>query len=1067
LVLTGVSVARLKATPVERNDMGPGRESLLRLFHRGARRGFRAVVTLALTAALTPCLATTARAAPPVVESGPLAPEQQREKFKLPAGFEIQVVAAEPQIQKPMNMAFDARGRLWVTHSVEYPFAAAADKKPRDGLTILEDFGPDGRARKATLFADELNIPIGVLPLPRPPGGKTAAIVWSIPHIWKLTDTDDDGKADQREILYGPFAFADTHGNQNSFRLGADGWVYANHGFRNDSQVRLRGEGDVVLTLNSGNTYRFRPDGSAIEQVTWGQVNPFGMSFDALGNRFNADCHTSPLTLLLPGGRYPSLFAGRNADYDDGLGGAPAMTNDGHGSTGIAAVAISDTDRFPPAYRDQVFVGNVVNCRVHADALEWRGSSPWVQKPTDFLTCDDLWFRPVDLQLGPDGGLYVADFYNCIIGHYEVDLKHPRRDRERGRIWRVVWKGEPGGTPVEPTLPKDLTKLSDEALVARLGDPTETVRRLAMEELVERGRGSAAVVDLLRRKSPVEHHRARAVRALALLGKLDAATIAAALADESRLVRVHLVKAVQALPSWDEGQAELVRGRLADPDPFVRRAAAEALARHPSRAAIEPLLRCWAETPGQDPQLVHALRIAVRFQLAALKPEDWAAIDAPGNGVARLCEIAALVPNPAAARRALHLASTRGMPAAAWDKVLPAVARQLGPAEVDSAARAARAACGEDAGLQARILRSLLGNSLEQGRGPGSETELGRWAVDVACKTLSDGGKGMSDDLIKTAVVIAKGIKAPKLTGAWGDIAKVAGDARRNDLIRGEAIAALSAIDRSRTVDAATALIAAGAAPYPVRITFARQCASADAPAFQAAIAGAMKLATAAQQKDWAMVLLERKEGGSLLLDLIGSGRASALLLQDGQVVGRLKQQGIADLDERIKTLTAGLQPADKRIQDTIGRVAGHFGKAGGSAETGGELFVKNCAACHRYANRGGLVGPQLDGVGQRGADRLLEDILDPSRNVDEAFRTTTVTLADGRVVSGLRLREEDGSVVFADATGKEVRVPKGEIEETMTSRLSPMPANVIDLVGEANLPHLLAYLLQQPAKAP
>jgi putative heme-binding domain-containing protein len=215
------------------------------------------------------------------------------------------------------------------------------------------------------------------------------------------------------------------------------------------------------------------------------------------------------------------------------------------------------------------------------------------------------------------------------------------------------------------------------------------------------------------------------------------------------------------------------------------------------------------------------------------------------------------------------------------------------------------------------------------------------------------------------------------------------------------------------------------------------------------------------------MVLLERKEGGSLLLDLIGSGRASALLLQDGQVVGRLKQQGIADLDERIKTLTAGLQPADKRIQDTIGRVAGHFGKAGGSAETGGELFVKNCAACHRYANRGGLVGPQLDGVGQRGADRLLEDILDPSRNVDEAFRTTTVTLADGRVVSGLRLREEDGSVVFADATGKEVRVPKGEIEETMTSRLSPMPANVIDLVGEANLPHLLAYLLQQPAKAP
>ena len=121
--------------------------------------------------------ATLAAAAPPVVNSEPLPPEAQRAQFKLPPGFDIQLVAAEPQIQKPMNMAFDARGRLWVTHSVEYPFAAPADRKPRDGLTILEDFAPDSRARKATLFADELNIPIGVLPLPRPPGGKTAAIV--------------------------------------------------------------------------------------------------------------------------------------------------------------------------------------------------------------------------------------------------------------------------------------------------------------------------------------------------------------------------------------------------------------------------------------------------------------------------------------------------------------------------------------------------------------------------------------------------------------------------------------------------------------------------------------------------------------------------------------------------------------------------------------------------------------------------------------------------------------------------------------------------------------------------
>ena len=157
-------------------------------------------------------------ASPPVAPTEALTPEEERAKFKLPPGFAIQLVASEPEIQKPMNLAFDARGRLWVTHSVEYPFAAADDATPRDGLTVLEDFGPDGRARKATRFADGLNIPIGVLPLPNAAadGRGQEVIVWSIPHIWKLTDTDGDGKADRREVLSGPFDVADTHGNQNA-----------------------------------------------------------------------------------------------------------------------------------------------------------------------------------------------------------------------------------------------------------------------------------------------------------------------------------------------------------------------------------------------------------------------------------------------------------------------------------------------------------------------------------------------------------------------------------------------------------------------------------------------------------------------------------------------------------------------------------------------------------------------------------------------------------------------------------------------------------------------------------
>src|SRR5262249_3880468 len=162
---------------------------------------------------------------------------------------------------KPINIAFDARGRLWVTESVEYPFPAAGEKT-RDAVKILEDFGPDGRARKITTFAENLNIPIGVLPM------GDGALVYSIPHIWRMSDTRGAGKADKREVLYGTYGFKDTHGMTGEFVWGFDGWVYVCHGFANKSTVKAR-DGSAI-TMASGNTYRIKPDGSRIEQVTWG-----------------------------------------------------------------------------------------------------------------------------------------------------------------------------------------------------------------------------------------------------------------------------------------------------------------------------------------------------------------------------------------------------------------------------------------------------------------------------------------------------------------------------------------------------------------------------------------------------------------------------------------------------------------------------------------------------------------------------------------------------------------------------------------------------------------------------
>src|SRR5262245_24909203 len=409
--------------------------------HRSAYNGDTMNRNLYLLVALAAIITNIALAAePPLVAPGEhRSPAEELKAFKLPPGFEAQLVAAEPDIQKPINIAFDAKGRLWVTCTIEYPYPAP-EGKGRDSVKILEDFGPDGRARKITTFADGLNIPIGILPY------QDGAIVYSIPNIWRLRDTDGDGKCDKREVLLSGFGHRDTHGMVNGFVMGFDGWVYACHGYANDSVVK--GKDGSEIRMNSGNTFRFKPDGSRVEMVCRGQVNPFGQCLDPLGTLYTACCHSKPITQLLRGAVYPSF-----TKPHDGLGFGPEMVHEYRGSTALCGLAYYDADHYPKSYQDTMFLGDVVNCCINDFDISRKGATYTAkQRKDDFLTSSDPWFRPCDIKLGPDGALYVADFYNRIIGHYEVPLDHPGRDRTSGRIWRIVYKGEDGKGP-PPVIP--------------------------------------------------------------------------------------------------------------------------------------------------------------------------------------------------------------------------------------------------------------------------------------------------------------------------------------------------------------------------------------------------------------------------------------------------------------------------------------------------------------------------------------------------------------------------------------------------------------------------------------
>lgn len=1109
-----------------------------------------------------------------VRETNALTPEQERAGFHVPQGFEVQLFASEPMINKPINMAFDARGRLWVSSTVEYPYAADKSrwsdekgtrvKDSRDAIKILEDTDGDGKADKVIDFADGLNIPTGVVPWHKPEH-KAGCIAWSIPNIWYFADTDGDGKADVREVLFGPLGYEkDTHGMCSSFRLGLDGWVYATHGFNNTSKFKVRtttehtentekkpadsvsSVNSVVeteLELHSGNVFRFKPDGSRVEIWTRGQVNPFGLCWDRFGNLYSSDCHSSPIYQLIRGACYPSF-----GKPHDGLGFAPVMCEHSHGSTGICGIVYIDGGVWGPEWDDHMFVGNPVTSIVNHDKVTFTGSTPKANEQPDFITSDDPWFRTVDLQLGPDNALYIADFYNKIIGHYEVPLNHPGRDKERGRIWRVVKKGT-------NLAHQDFAAMSPKEIAAETGSPNLTRRHLALREVRRRGsqawlpeffkiftsgdamvaRGDCRPPDYRDNDigdfhyTPVDWQRsdlrtACSLWALSYLGErflisnvLRALHTGGSWVEDqgvelnglvmSQAVRV--IGSYEHLHPWEKWNLGIIfdgRGSLAG------RAAAQALLQRPDFLRGDPywpgieakmlinLTNDLLSPPGPDNQLsqklgddayVHSLRLLLRDFLSRPdvledpETQRWAVRVANKPW---FVDVIKAVPTAAASDFLFqHTGSSGRTP----PDVAAHVARHGNESLIQTVIHKQRDQ-GKAAPLaeQATLIQAIH-NGLSE-RGAPANAELLQWAQELAAQLLksldkkpapawisdhengpkwslqtrkcADGTevqvlqsmtKGGGDEEKRTGVLKSKTFDAPAKLTFW---------------INGHCGFPKSKSDKKnlvRVVDVKTGeTLASEAAPRN------DVCQRAEFDLSKHAGKEArLEIVDGDDGKAYAWLGITRIEPPVVSVDDFQTEDTTREALK--KLAAMLQHTAPAALREKLAVYLPQ-RPAPpplpvsaeqrKQLDALIASRVAVFANARPDATAGKNVFKTNCAVCHQIKGEGGLTGPQLDGIGVRGVERLCEDILDPNRNVDAHFHLQTFTMKDGSVMAGF-LKAELGQVnVLADAAGKEHRVSKQDITKTEVAPVSLMPPVFGQSLDEAKFVDLLGYLLSETA---
>lgn len=949
----------------------------------------------------------------------PTEPAEALATFRVTPGFKLEQVAAEPLVADPIALSFDENGRLYVVEMRGY---SENDAEKLSRIRLLEDTDGDGRFDKSTIFAAGLSWPTAIICY----GG--GVFVGDAPDILYFKDTNGDGQADEREIVYTGFGLSNVQGLMNTFLWGLDNRI---HGATSSSggEVRTVAAKDAAAAalVLRGRDFTFDPRSRKIEAQSGGGQH--GASFDRWGRRFVCS-NSDHLQLVMFDDRYlarnPYLAApsprlsiaadGPQADVFRASpvepwrtvrtrlrvkGVVPGIVEGGGRAagyfTGATGVTIYRGNAWPGKFLDYAFVGDVGSNLVHRKQLVPDGVGligRRVDEKAEFVASTDIWFRPVQFANAPDGTLYVCDMYREVIEHPQ-SLPPPIKKhldltsgRDRGRIYRIV----PDGFK-QPALPR-LGKATTAELVATLAHENGWHRDTAARLLFERqDRAAIGPLEKLTAEAKLPEARIHALYALDGLASLSPDVILKALADEHARVREHAIKLAERVASESPEVCEKLFGMVNDLDLLVRYQLAFTLGEL-SGPRRNSALAALARRDGTDRWIKLAVKSSLGQSSGAVLAELAANKDfrRTENGHAWLRDLAAQIGKQQRAEDVAALLQTL--------RTLPAEEKAAVQAIVQGAAAKA------DSPL-ARQIASATGGRAEE-----------------LTKELLSASAGTALDATRPSEERAAAVQLLRL----GTFAQQ----------RATLAALLEPKEPADVQSAALATLATFDAPEAAGVIIERWARLSPRTRSQAADVLFSRAA-------WLVALISAVEEERIALGDLDPGRIKALAGHSDESIRR-----------RATQLAAKLQIG--RRADVLAAYRGAL-DAPGDAPRGKEVFKKTCAACHQVQGVGHPLGPNLAAMKSRGPDAILLNVLDPNREVNPQYLSYALTTTDGRSLSGLIAAETATSVTLKRADNQTDTVLRIDIDQLKSSGLSLMPEGLEKQIDVQQMADLLAYL--------